>query len=188
MIHCAGVLRDGLLINKTDEALHAVLAPKVDGAVCLDEATRGEPLDFFVLCSSLAAVSGSAGQTDYALANAFLDHFAAWRQALTAAGRRNGVTRAINWPLWQDGGMRLADQATERLAETIGLRALRSDEGIRALEACLRAEWPSVQVLCGDVGRIQRMWGGAGDEAGEPASARPVVDAPGEQASPRRLS
>src|SRR5439155_17842767 len=105
IIHAAGVLRDSLLLNKTQEEVQAVLAPKISGVELLDEASREIPLDFFILCSSLTAVAGNVGQADYAAANAYLDAFAHTRQALVTAGQRQGATLSINWPYWETGGM-----------------------------------------------------------------------------------
>src|SRR5262249_3095213 len=103
IIHAAGVLRDSLLLNKTPEEVQAVLAPKVVGLEHLDEASSEVPLDFFVLCSSLSAVTGNVGQADYAAANAYLDAFAHVRAAQVLAGERQGATVSINWPLWEEG-------------------------------------------------------------------------------------
>jgi phthiocerol/phenolphthiocerol synthesis type-I polyketide synthase E len=95
-IHAAGILGTGLLQRKTREAADAVLAPKVRGTLILDHLLRGEPLDFFVLCSSLSAFGGGLGQVDYGAANAFLDAFAHWR------GR---PVTAIDWDRWKGEGM-----------------------------------------------------------------------------------
>src|SRR6185436_8924033 len=58
-IHAAGIIRDEFLLRKKTEDFKAVLSPKVLGAIALDEATRDEPLDFFVLFSSIAGVLGN---------------------------------------------------------------------------------------------------------------------------------
>jgi len=42
IIHAAGVIRDSLVRNKTQEELSAVLAPKVYGTLHLDDVTRNE--------------------------------------------------------------------------------------------------------------------------------------------------
>ena len=56
VIHCAGVLRDGLILSASVESFQPVFQPKVQGAWVLDAVTRGHALDFFVLCSSLSSV------------------------------------------------------------------------------------------------------------------------------------
>jgi NAD(P)-dependent dehydrogenase (short-subunit alcohol dehydrogenase family)/acyl carrier protein len=99
IIHAAGVLDDGALVQLTPERLKAVLAPKVDGSWNLHRLTRGLALDFFVLCSSAAAIFGSAGQANYTAANAFLD-------ALAHQRRASGLPAlSVNWGPFAEAGM-----------------------------------------------------------------------------------
>jgi NAD(P)-dependent dehydrogenase (short-subunit alcohol dehydrogenase family) len=114
LIHAAGVLHDNYLLKKSSDELHAVLAPKVAGLVNLDHASQDCDLDYLVLCSSGSAAEGNGGQADYTAANAFMDAYAVYRNALADTGQRRGRTMSVNWPLWQEGGMR-ADQQTEEL-------------------------------------------------------------------------
>jgi acyl transferase domain-containing protein/NADPH:quinone reductase-like Zn-dependent oxidoreductase len=100
VIHAAGALDDGLIQLKSRASAFGVLAPKVNGTLVLDEVFAGQPLDFFVLFSSISSVLGLQGQVDYTAANAFLDAFAASRSA-----RCPGQTVAINWSAWQEVGM-----------------------------------------------------------------------------------
>jgi NAD(P)-dependent dehydrogenase (short-subunit alcohol dehydrogenase family)/acyl carrier protein len=51
-------------------------APKVQGALALDEALRGQPLDFVILWSSLSVILGGPGCSAHAAASHFLDAFA----------------------------------------------------------------------------------------------------------------
>jgi NADP-dependent 3-hydroxy acid dehydrogenase YdfG/acyl carrier protein len=99
IVHAAGVLSDGLVSSQTRESLLRVLRPKAIGALHLHELTRNRPLDFFVLFSSLAALTGSAGQSNYTAANAFLDALALGRQAQGLPGT------SLNWGAWSGGGM-----------------------------------------------------------------------------------
>ncbi|MFI8356845.1 SDR family NAD(P)-dependent oxidoreductase [Streptomyces cyaneofuscatus] len=137
VIHAAGVLRDGLLVNKTLDDVRAVLTPKILGAVNLDLATREDPLDFFAVFSSVVAVSGNAGQTDYAAANAYLDACTAERERLRVSGQRSGRTIAIGWPLWEAGGMTVADSGSSVFRQDRGVFPLPSREGIEALDTIL---------------------------------------------------
>ena len=81
VIHAAGVLDEGVLMQQDAGKFARVMAAKVEGAWNLERATRDLPLDFFVLFSSVAGVLGSPGQANHAAANAFLDAFAHHRRA-----------------------------------------------------------------------------------------------------------
>lgn len=181
VIHAAGVVRDSLVRNKTAEEMAAVLAPKIDGTLLLDEATKSQPLDFFVLFSSLAAVTGNPGQSDYGLANAFLDAFAAARERQRAAGERPGRSLSINWALWADGGMR-PDEATERaLRNTVGMKPLSAEAGTEAFLRGLASGRSQLVVVEGVAQKLEAFWGlgkrvqseGTAPKAG---AAAPVAD------------
>ncbi|MEV5432438.1 SDR family NAD(P)-dependent oxidoreductase [Streptomyces sp. NPDC052701] len=156
IIHAAGVLRDGFLAHKSAEELAAVLAPKTAGTLNLDAATKDDALDFFVLFSSTAAVTGNVGQSDYAAANAFLDAFAHHRDGLVARGLRSGRSLSLNWPLWAEGGMRV-DADTERaLRRQTGMHALRTESGIRVFHESLGSDHSQVMAAEGDGPRLRR--------------------------------
>src|SRR5207302_10199578 len=76
IIHSAGVLDDGVILQQDRERFAAVMRPKVDGAWNLHSQTLNAELDFFVLFSSAASMLGSPGQSNHAAANAFLDMLA----------------------------------------------------------------------------------------------------------------
>lgn len=99
IIHCAGIAGDGFLIRKAASVFESVLSPKIYGAWILDNLTKKDQLDFFVLFSSISSIFGAEGQGDYAAANAYLDSYAAYRNK---SGRR---TLSINWPQWKETGM-----------------------------------------------------------------------------------
>lgn len=133
VIHSAGLIKDNYLMNKTNEELKQVLAPKVKGLVNVDEATEHLALDFFILFSSISSVTGSAGQADYAMANAFMDSYAAYRNALVTAMYRHGQTLSVNWPLWKEGGMRVNKETEKMTMKNTGVTAMRTETGIQAL-------------------------------------------------------
>jgi hypothetical protein len=130
IIHCAGVNIDNFILKKSSEEFTRVLSPKVIGAFNLDQASHDIDLDFLVLFSSVASWLGNSGQADYATANSFMDHFAAYRNSFVEEEKRKGRTLSINWPLWQDGGMTM-DQTTQKMLEdTTGLRVLQTSAGM----------------------------------------------------------
>lgn len=107
VVHLAGVNEDTYIVNKEPGAQRRVLGPRIAGARFLDEATRAEPLELFVLCSTMSGYVGHAGQSDYAAAGRALGGFAVRRAEAVRRGERAGHTVSIAWPLWADGGMRL---------------------------------------------------------------------------------
>jgi hypothetical protein len=62
--HCAGLLRDGLLMDLAWESFAAVMAPKAVGALNLLRGCQRHNLALrsFALCSSITNVVGTAGQ------------------------------------------------------------------------------------------------------------------------------
>ena len=76
VVHAAGVPGGGLIFLKEREEAERVMAPKILGARVLEQVFADRDLDFMVLCSSVTAIRGDAGQVDYCAANSFLDAFA----------------------------------------------------------------------------------------------------------------
>lgn len=99
IVHAAGVLADGPVLQQDAERFAAVYGAKVAGALNLHRATRDHALDAFVLFSSVTASLGAPGQVNYAAANQVLDALAAHRRAQG----RPGV--AIDWGPWGEIGM-----------------------------------------------------------------------------------
>lgn len=136
VFHTAGVTADSLVRNKPDGAPPAVVAPKALGAVHLDRATAGDRLDLFVLYSSLSASQANPGQSDYAFANAYLEHFA---EARAARADRPGRTYAIGWPMWADGAMKLTPDALDHARRTRGTWPMPTADALDLLERVLAA-------------------------------------------------
>jgi len=157
ILHCAGLLRDNFIQKKTAQEFTEVLAPKVAGTLYLDNAAKNIDLDFFALFSSAAGAWGSAGQADYAAANAFMDAFAEYRNAQVSDGQRRGHTFSIDWPLWADGGMRMEAAAEAMMQQTTGMAALPTDNGIDAFNRIMASGVAQMMVMQGSPARIRRL-------------------------------
>jgi myxalamid-type polyketide synthase MxaB len=137
IIHSAGVLDDGVLLQQNWERFEHVLGPKVWGAWNLHQLTQKYPLDFFVLFSSVSGVLGTPGQANHAAANAFLDQFAFYRRS------RGLPALSIAWGAWAEIGA--AVQTLERTIQ-LGWGSISPDLGIQTLENLLKAK-TSPQVI-----------------------------------------
>jgi amino acid adenylation domain-containing protein len=174
IVHAAGINRDKGLMRKSADELAEVLAPKVAGLHFLDRATAACELDFVLLFASVSGALGNPGQADYACANAWLDAFAAHRNALAAQGQRHGATLSIDWPYWRDGGMRMADAQVAAMVATTGVLPLATAQAWRALDAAWqhRAD-AQVLVFDGDAADIRRLV--LGSPAAAPTPPAPAV-------------
>ncbi len=143
VVHSAGVLADAGLLQQDAARYAQVLEPKVRGAHLLDELTRIDPLDFFVLFSSVAGVLGSPGQSNHSAANAFLGLLARERRIRGLPGL------AIDWGPWSGAGAAVDRGMTQRIAAQ-GLGAVTPDQGLQALQRLLAQEHPQVAVLLAD--------------------------------------
>ncbi|MGG0125543.1 type I polyketide synthase [Bacillus velezensis] len=155
VIHSAGVTHDALLIQKSKDEIQEVIAPKINGTVLLDSLLQTEPLDFFVMFSSSTSMYGNIGQTDYALANRFIDLFAEWREGMRRKKERSGVSVAIGWPLWEDGGMKVDKQTEKWMKQKIGMVPLSKTNGIKAFQDSLSLNTSQLIVFEGDKEKLK---------------------------------
>ncbi|GER89937.1 hypothetical protein KDW_40990 [Dictyobacter vulcani] len=156
IIHSAGIIKDNYIVKKTQAELQEVLAPKVVGLEYLDEASKELELDFFLFFSSVSGSLGNAGQADYAMANAFMDAYAAYRQTLTTFKQRHGRTLSINWSLWKEGGMHIDAETEKMLLQNLGMVPLQKENGIKALYQALASDKSQVLVFDGHVEKIKQ--------------------------------
>ncbi|WP_167756283.1 type I polyketide synthase [Streptomyces sp. 4R-3d] len=140
VIHLAGVLDDGTLDRLTPERLDTVLRPKADAAWHLHELTRDRELSAFVLYSSVAGTFGTAGQANYAAANAYLDALAAQRQA---AGL---PAVSLAWGLWEagDGLANDLDRADLSRLSRLGIAPLGTAEALATHDDAIATGGPAL--------------------------------------------
>ena len=132
IIHAAGVLRDARIDNLNADTFQHVLSAKVQGAWLLHEVSKQLQLDFFVLFSSAASVLGSMGQAPYAAANAAMDSFAHFRQALGLP------SLTINWGAWAEIGMAAElDQIHRQRMQDNGIIPLKPHSALELMNRCI---------------------------------------------------
>lgn len=132
IIHAAGSMDSGSILEQTWEKYVTVTRPKIFGAINLFTAIQklDIKLDFFINFSSASSILGNIGHCNYAAANAFLDTFAFYQRL---AGM-NAVS--IDWGAWEHIGLTANISDTQQQAE-YGLASINLNVGIKALEKIL---------------------------------------------------
>jgi acyl transferase domain-containing protein/acyl carrier protein len=151
VFHAAGTIADAVLRHQDRDRIARVFGAKAIGAWHLHRLTRALPLRAFVMYSSSASVIGSAGQANYAAANAVLDAIARLRHA-------SGLpATSINWGPWAESGLAaaIADRDERRWVEQ-GIQLIAPGEGLDALEACLAGDMAQAIVWPADWSRFLR--------------------------------
>ena len=135
IIHSAGLLDDGIIIQQNWERFEKVTAPKVQGAFLLHEFTRNLPLDFFILFSSAASMLGNPGQSNYVVGNSFMDGFAYYRRSLGLHAL------SINWGPWAKIGLAAATgNQIENIWKEKGVGIVEPEHGHQFLDTLLESD------------------------------------------------
>ncbi|MEV6162418.1 amino acid adenylation domain-containing protein [Streptomyces sp. NPDC052052] len=127
VFHLAGQVRDTLVTDMDRPTFARAHDPKAVGAYLLHRHLRDEPLDHFVLFASIASLLTTAGQTNYAAGNAFLDALAQHRRALGLPGL------SIDWGPWATGMIEELGLVGHYL-HSRGMSSLAPDAGMAVLE------------------------------------------------------
>jgi len=148
VIHGAMVLDDALLVSLDEPSFNKALEPKMMGAWNLHTATRDLPLEHFVCFSSFSTMIGGPKQSNYNAGNSFLDALAHYRRALGLPAL------TINWGALTGAGFVARNEKTAEYLDKIGMKSLRVDEALRAIDrmmlldpvqiAAARADWRSL--------------------------------------------
>ncbi|MBX7168987.1 MAG: SDR family NAD(P)-dependent oxidoreductase [Pirellulales bacterium] len=146
VIHAAGLLDDRPLLSLDLAAWQRVLGPKVQGSQLLDRLSAPRQLDFFVVCSSLSAMTTGAGQASHVAANLYEDLLAHRR-------RSEGLpATSINWGYWGETGVVASTSFRQSLAGK-GIRPMASAAATRAFGLALQQ--PKTQFAIADIDQGQ---------------------------------
>jgi len=148
IIHAAAAFDDAFLTSYDSQRFKKVVAAKAYGAWNLHTVCKDKSLDFFILFSSIAAIFGSAGQSSYCAANAFLDALAHYRcyKGLPAL--------SINWGPWAEVGKAVSEGTTDAFR---GITSMPPDKAIDALARLFGTTQGQVSVVPIDVRRWRQV-------------------------------
>lgn len=140
VFHMAREISEGGFLNKDFLEFSTNISAKTEGTLNIDEVTRKEPLDFFLIFSSMAAF-GNRGLSDYAYACAFQNAMARYRNSLVEQGKCSGRSLSVCWgpwgvdnafsakridvlrTLWRQKGMDFIDAASSITVIDVGLHS-----------------------------------------------------------------
>ena len=147
VVHAAGSVADQLLVNMSEDDFAKVLAPKTIGTRVLHEAFQGHELEFFIMFGSAGSTIAAPGQANYAAANAFLDAFAHFRQALGLPAL------TIGWGPWSVG--MVEELKLEKIYAQRGIELITPAVGARILDRLVNQKVPSVVAITADWSRAR---------------------------------
>ncbi|KAI0132735.1 KR domain-containing protein [Xylariales sp. AK1849] len=146
VVHAAMVLRDGLFQNMSFENWTTVVRPKILGATNLHSVLADEPLDFFLMTSSVSGVLGNPTQSNYAAANSYLDSLARHRHAA------NKTAVSVVLPMVLEVGVVAENAGLEHSLKRKGMYGIDEEHLLEAFEAGITAskyERPIDHVVAG---------------------------------------
>ncbi|MFF0836623.1 MULTISPECIES: SDR family NAD(P)-dependent oxidoreductase [unclassified Streptomyces] len=138
VVHAAGLVdtENPAFVRKSVAGIARVVSPKTEGTRNLLAALAASAPRFVLLFSSVSAAVPTlgAGQSDYAMGNAYLDY---------AAHTHEGTlpVTSIQWPSWRDTGF---GEVTNQAYTDTGLLSITDAEGLALLDEILTSRRASV--------------------------------------------
>lgn len=120
VIQGAMALNDSLFSNMAHKQWTSTILPKVHGSKNLHEATLSQPLDFFIVISSLHSFIGNPGQANYAAGCAYQVALATYRtrMGLPATAIDLGIVGDVGYVVEKkDAGKKLKVQNFKHISE-----------------------------------------------------------------------
>ncbi|MFF4800906.1 amino acid adenylation domain-containing protein [Streptomyces sp. NPDC001351] len=177
VVHAAGLGHGGLLVRRDATAMREAAAVRERGALVVEHLIRAFRPEIAVYCSSMSALLGGIGQSDYAAGASLLDGFAHHRATETETTARI----AIDWDIWNETGMatRVLDTDSRHQAHlAVGLTV---EEGKAVFGHALALQLPQLLVSTTDIDASRAFYAPAGiaDRPTAPGQARDTAAADG---------
>ncbi|QDU28028.1 Polyketide synthase PksL [Anatilimnocola aggregata] len=150
IVHGAGIEAASQFARKKWESIVATLNIKIDGALGLLDATRNDPVEFFLGFGSVSGLVGGPGQADYAMANYLLCNL----MERIRHERPGCLALGVHWSAFDGTGM--AARPESRLAlEKMGAKFMSPEEGAAHLIDEFERGLPSAQIaFCEPNGKV----------------------------------
>ncbi|KAF2130682.1 ketoacyl-synt-domain-containing protein [Dothidotthia symphoricarpi CBS 119687] len=145
VLHLALVLKDEALLDMTFDSWRGATEAKVQGTWNLHRALEGQPLEFFVLASSIYGIQGNPNQANYAAASTFLDAFVQFRQGLGLPAS------VIDLGVMEDVGYVSQRPAILESLRRAGAQLLCENDFLRSLQLGIRASSAPAPLLPTDL-------------------------------------
>ncbi|SEQ61793.1 Phosphopantetheine attachment site [Treponema bryantii] len=134
VVHAAGVPGKSIIQNKSLNEFDSVIRPKMLGSYILEKLVPPAEVDFYLYFSSVATTFPSAGQSDYAAGNYYLDTIA------INDSEKNLRKVTCDWVAWKEVGM--AVDYNTNFDTTF--KAITNSEGIQVIDDILRSNKPRI--------------------------------------------
>ncbi|KAL6720901.1 hypothetical protein ACLMJK_002826 [Lecanora helva] len=131
VVHAASVFKDGMFEHMSHSSFQESINAKALSALSLHRATSQLDLDFFVMTSSISALLGNPGQSNYCAANSVLDALALERSA------NNLAATSLVLPMVFDVGVVAENDAIEISLARKGLYGIDEVEMLRGFEVAM---------------------------------------------------
>jgi acyl transferase domain-containing protein/acyl carrier protein len=132
VLHLAGTLSDGAMLDLQQADFLATLMPKVAVRKLVERLATPARLDWLIGFGSAASVLGSPGQANYAAANSAL------AAQLAAMAQEGWSARCIHWGPWAEAGMAARAESEGRSLNTMGLSFFSHETGFANLDKLIR--------------------------------------------------
>lgn len=147
IFQCAGRISDSNVANKSTDEFLVNIKPKVHGTNNILSLTEQFSVRFLAMFSSISAMFGNEGQSDYAYANAYMD-------SIASENTSDCHMLSVQWPLWKDGGMSVDKSRIDYLKERFGLHLLGTDTAFEQLSRLISSDREFEAVMYGNIGQI----------------------------------
>ncbi|KAL8911255.1 MAG: hypothetical protein Q9171_003553 [Xanthocarpia ochracea] len=137
VVHAATAFKDGMFEHMPHASFVDCIAAKAQGALSLHNSTHDLALDFFVMTSSISALLGNIGQSNYSAANSVLDSLALQRRTNSLAAT------SLVLPMVLDVGVVAENETIELSLARKGLYGIDEGEMLRGFELAMSPPPPS---------------------------------------------